>query len=107
MSADISVARIESESLFYPLAPAKQVAYLVAMAVQQMARPRAPPGAFLHLLLSRSYARWQSRFVCIGRALFVMFGFDKVETTLIDKLPNEAEVEGRAISLSETSAEAA
>ena len=36
-----------------------------------------------------------------------MFGFDKVETALIDKLLNEAEVEGRAISLSETSAEAA
>lgn len=45
--------------------------------------------------------------MCIGRALFVMFGFDKVETALIDKLPNEAEVEGWAISLSETSTEAA
>ncbi len=36
-----------------------------------------------------------------------MFGFDKVETALIDKLPNEAEVEVQAISLSETSAGAA
>ena len=36
-----------------------------------------------------------------------MFGSDKVETALIDKLPNEAEVEVRAVSLSETSAEAA
>ena len=36
-----------------------------------------------------------------------MFGFDKVETALIDKLPNEAEAEGWEISLIETSAEAA
>lgn len=107
MPTNISAARIESEPLFYPLAPAKQVAYLVAMAVRQMARPRAPPGAFLHFLLSRSYARWQSRFVCIGRVLVVMFGFDKVEAALIDKLPNEAEAEGWEISLIETSAEAA
>ena len=36
-----------------------------------------------------------------------MFGSDKVETALVDKLPNEAEVEVRAVSLSETSAEVA
>ena len=104
VSVDSSAARIDSDSLCYPLAPAKQVAYLAVMAAQQMARPRAPPGALLHFLPSRLYVRSQSRFVCIGRMLLVMFSSDKAETVLIDKLPNEAGIEVQTVSLSETSA---